>query len=74
MVSKAKKGRRGGRPALRDADRRDTLVRVLTTADEHEELQRAAANVSMPVSTWIRWIALERARSLAAEKAKSEAG
>jgi hypothetical protein len=51
-----------------DADRRDTLVRVLTTASEHAELQGAAAYVGMSVSTWLRVIALERARALAAEK------
>jgi hypothetical protein len=53
---------------MADEDRRDTLVRVLTTEAEHEELQRAAAYVGMPVSSWIRVIALERARALAAEK------
>jgi hypothetical protein len=59
---------RGGRPPLADEDRRDTLVRVLTTASEQEELQRAATYVGMSVSTWIRLVALERARGLAAEK------
>jgi hypothetical protein len=75
MVSKPKRGRRaaagknrGGRPPVSDEDRRDTLVRVLTTASEYEELQGAAAYVGMSVSTWIRFIALERARALAAEK------
>jgi len=51
-----------------DADRRDKLVRVLTTAAEHEELQRAAADASMSVSTWVRSVALERARTIAGEK------
>lgn len=73
MVSKPKKRQRIGRPPVRDADRRDTLVRVLTTTAEHEELQRAAASVAMSVSTWLRSIALERARALALEKAKQEA-
>lgn len=76
MVSKPKKGRttdtgkknRGGRPPVADADRRDTRVPVLTTEAEYEELQHAAASVSMSVSTWIRSVALERARALAAEK------
>lgn len=53
---------------MADAERRDTLVRVLTTASEHAELQRAAAYVGMSVSTWLRFVALERARVLAAEK------
>ena len=51
-----------GRPPVADADRRDTLVRVLTTKSEHEELQRAADAASMSVSTWMRSVALERAR------------
>lgn len=75
MVSKPKRGRRavvgknlGGRPFLPDEDRRDRRVYVLTTASEHEELLGAAAHVGMNVSTWIRFVALERARALAAEK------
>jgi len=70
---KAKKARsRIGRPPVADADRRDTLVRVLTTEAEHEELQQAASGASMSVSTWVRSVALERARALALEKAKQE--
>jgi hypothetical protein len=60
-----------------DADRRDTLVRVLTTGTEHTELQQAASDAAMSVSTWVRSVALERARALAAlaaEKAKSNEG
>lgn len=71
MVSKAKKGsQRAGRPRVADADRRSTLVRVLTTKDEHAELQTAAADASMSVSTWVRVAALEKARAGAIEKAK----
>ena len=64
MTSKAKKGRvRMGRPPVAAADRRATLVRVLTTEAEHGELQRAAEEASMSVSTWVRAAALEKARS-----------
>lgn len=70
MVKARKVRPRTGRPPVAEADRRDTLVRVLTTAAEHGELQRAAADASMSVSTWIRSVALERARALAAEKEK----
>lgn len=52
-----------GRPPVADADRRGTLVRVLVTKSEHEELQNAAEAASMSVSTWVRSTALERARS-----------
>ena len=75
MVSQPKRGRRaaagknlGGRPFLPDEVRRGKRVYVLTTDSEYEELQGAAAHVGMSVSTWIRFVALERARALAAEK------
>lgn len=52
-----------GRPPIANADRRSTLVRVLTTESEHEELRRAAEAASMSVSTWVRATALEKARA-----------
>ena len=52
-----------GRPPVADVDRRSTLVRVLTTESEHEELRRAAETASMSVSTWVRAAALEKARA-----------
>lgn len=51
-----------GRPALAEEDRRTTLVRVLTTQAEHQELRQAADDASMSVSTWVRAAALEKAR------------
>jgi len=64
MISKAKKGSKGlGRPKLADADKRATLVRVLTTEAEHTELQRAAQTAGASVSTWVRLAALEKARA-----------
>lgn len=75
MATKPKRGKRpaagknvGGRPTLADEDRRDTLVRVLTTESEYKEFQDAAAYIGLSVSTWLRVIGLERARALAAEK------
>lgn len=78
MVSKRKRGKRpvagkteknlGGRPEVRPEDRRDSLVRVLTTAGELEELKVAAKYAGMTMSTWVRFVALERARALIAEK------
>ena len=70
MVKPRKARPRIGRPPMTDADRRDKHVRVLTTKAEHAELQRAASDASMSVSTWIRSVALERARVLVAEKAR----
>jgi len=76
MATKPKKGTEaiparknlGGRRELDAADRRDTLVRVLTTESEYEELKGAAAYVGLSVSTWMRVVGLERARAVAAEK------
>jgi uncharacterized protein (DUF1778 family) len=50
-----------------DEDRRDTIVRVLTTAAEYEELQLAAKHERMSVSTWMRSIAMERAQAVLAK-------
>jgi hypothetical protein len=65
MPTQAKKSKskpRMGRPPVADADRRETLLRVLTTKSEYEELQRAASAAGLSVSTWVRSAALERAR------------
>jgi len=69
-----KESARIGRPALEDpAAKRDVPIHVLTTKSEKEELQRAADDADMGISTWIRRVALERARANAAEKAKQAA-
>lgn len=57
--------KRMGRPAVADDARRSTLVRVLTTEAEYEELKQAADTASMSVSTWMRALALEKARQKA---------
>lgn len=64
MISKPKKkGKpRIGRPPLASEDRRDNLVRVLTTDAEHDELRQAAETAGASVSTWVRMTALEKAR------------
>lgn len=53
---------RAGRPPIEPEDRRTKLLRVLTTEAEREELNRAAQAVGLDVSTWVRAVALERAR------------
>ncbi len=79
VVSKPKKRQRPkhpgrtGRPVIDPASKRDVPIHVLTTKSEKEELQRAADDASMSVSTWMRNVSLARARALAAEKAKQEA-
>lgn len=63
MVSKGKRAKPlVGRPPLAAADRRDTLVRVLTTKSEHAELQKAANRAGLSVSSWVRVAVLEAAR------------
>ena len=51
-----------GRPKIAADAKRSTLVRVLTTAAEYEEVKQAAEAASMSVSTLMRTIALEHAR------------
>lgn len=51
-----------GRPKKADTDRRDVLVKVLTTESEFRDLEQAAQKVGAGVSTWVRMVALERAR------------
>lgn len=68
MVKAKKPKAKIGRPAMADEDKRDTLVRVLCTAAEHEELQQAAAAAALSVSAWVRSVALERARERAQNK------
>ena len=64
-----KSNKRSGRPVVKDVDRRDKHIRVLTTKDEHKELQKAAASVAMSVSAWMRSLALERARAMSQKAA-----
>ena len=62
-VTKGKAQAPKGRPPVADADRRETLIRVLTTEAELAGLTAAAAAAGLGVSTWMRSVALERARS-----------
>lgn len=51
-----------GRPKKADSDRRDVLIKVLTTESEFLDLEQAAQKAGAGVSTWVRMVALERAR------------
>lgn len=51
-----------GRPPIAAEDRRQTLVKVLVTESEDQELRQAAGDAGLTVSTWVRLAALERAR------------
>lgn len=71
-MTKLKKTGRMGRPPVADAVKRKKSMHVLTTEAEYEELQRAAADASMSVSSWVRIVAIERARANAVERARQE--
>ncbi len=53
---------RQGRPKMADSDRRDILVKVLTTEGEFNVLECAAKKAGAGVSTWMRMAALEKAQ------------
>jgi uncharacterized protein (DUF1778 family) len=53
------------------ADRRETPLHVLTTKEERAELRVAAASEGMGVSSWVRSVALKRARQIA-KRAREE--
>lgn len=71
MVKPKKAQPRIGRPPVAAADRRETPLHVLTTKDERAELRRAAASEGMSISSWVRTVALKRARQLA-KRARQE--
>lgn len=52
-----------GRPPIEDGERRSKIIKVLTTEAELAELQQAASMASMTVSTYMRAVALDKARS-----------
>jgi hypothetical protein len=43
-----------GRPKMTAAEKRDTLIKVLVTADEHTRFQAAADQMGVSLSTWVR--------------------
>jgi len=49
-------------------DRRQTLVKVLVTEAENEELRQVAGDAGLTVSPWVRLAALEKARQGASVK------
>lgn len=61
----ARRGR--GRPKAENP--RTSRVEIRTTADELELIERAALAAAKPIATWVREIALERAREERGEPA-----
>ena len=60
-----KKAKKAVRRRKSDASRRETLIKVLTTAEERDLLQAAADKSGMSVSTWMRSVSLSAARAAA---------
>ena len=53
-MSMTRKAKAVGRPKKADAEKRDTLIKVLVTADEHGRFQAAADQAGVSLSTWMR--------------------
>ncbi|HVV50221.1 MAG TPA: hypothetical protein VHO06_11215 [Polyangia bacterium] len=53
----AGKAKAVGRPKKADDEKRDTLIKVLVTADEKDRFQAAADQAGLSVSTWLRLLA-----------------
>ena len=61
-MPRAKPKPKTGRPPIAEEDRRTTLVKVLVTKAEDDELRQAAGAAGLTASTWVRLAALEKAR------------
>lgn len=51
-----------GRPKMADSDRRDVLIKVLTSEAEYKQMEQAADAMGLGVSTWLRSVGLDKAR------------
>jgi hypothetical protein len=60
----SKKASNRGRPPKPDAERKDTLIRILVTADQKRAFTAAAERSGLDVSSWLRSLGVERARAL----------
>jgi hypothetical protein len=53
-MSMTRKTKAVGRPKKADDEKRDTLIKVLVTADERDRFQAAADQAGLSLSTWVR--------------------
>jgi hypothetical protein len=53
-MSMTRRAKAVGRPKKADAEKRDTLIKVLVTVDEHRRFQAAADQMGVSLSTWVR--------------------
>lgn len=58
----AKRTGRTGRPLVAAKVQRTTPAKALVTKEEYVELQAAAERETLPLSTWLRLVALRAAR------------
>ena len=58
----AKRTGRMGRPSVAAKDQRTTPAKALVTKEEYAEMQAAAERATLPLSTWLRLVALRAAR------------
>lgn len=63
-MAKAKQKPLKGRPPIAEEERRGTLIKVLVTKEEDEQLRQAARAAKQTVSSWVRAVALERAQKV----------
>lgn len=62
-MAMTKKAKPIGRPKMAAAEKRDTLIKVLVTAEERDRLQAAADRMGVSLSTWVRLSAVAAAAS-----------
>jgi len=53
-----------GRPPVAEEKRRKNLIKVLVTDAEYQDLLRSAKSSSMSLATWVRVVALQKAREM----------
>jgi uncharacterized protein (DUF1778 family) len=56
------RSRRAMRPKKAKADRKAKVVQIRMTDEQQRELQQAADRAGADLSTWMRMVALDRAR------------
>ncbi len=62
QLSDQEKPKKKGRPYIAEEERRKNIIKVMANDAEQEALQQAADAAGLPISTWVRVAALEKAR------------
>lgn len=72
-MPRAKKKPLIGRPPIAPEARRTTIIKVMTTEAEHDEMLKAAETMGLGISVWLRATGLKEARRVVAADAKTSA-